>query len=212
MKLRPVEPGELPKKLRADPGFGVEVDAMPGKLVCSGTLKAPADNAAINRVIAGKRPLRKLLTPTQQALFDKHSPEHIDLDALVPLSDNAGQAQVLARRLQAPDGGGDVVLPQRHAHPRALDQVHAGRGGGRPRERPSAAGGPGRAAEGQQQTKTRAALQYFSKLAVAQAAKEAAEANGGAAEARRARRHRQAVPATAPARKRAAPPRKPATS
>ena len=45
----------LPKKLRKNPGFGVEVDAMPGKFVCSGTLKAPADNEAINRVIAGKR-------------------------------------------------------------------------------------------------------------------------------------------------------------
>ena len=40
VKLRPVVPNELPAKLRGLPGFGVEVDAMPGGFVCSARLKA----------------------------------------------------------------------------------------------------------------------------------------------------------------------------
>ena len=42
VKLRPVEPDQLPKKLRKTRGFGVEVDAMPGGFVCSGSMKSPA--------------------------------------------------------------------------------------------------------------------------------------------------------------------------
>src|SRR3954468_9873107 len=41
VKLRPVVPAELPKDLRKSAGFRVEVDALPGGFVCSGTLKAP---------------------------------------------------------------------------------------------------------------------------------------------------------------------------
>src|ERR1700745_202549 len=39
VKLRPVVPGELPAGVRALPDFRVEVDALPGGFVCSGTLK-----------------------------------------------------------------------------------------------------------------------------------------------------------------------------
>ena len=40
VKLRPVVPNELPPRLRKSTSFGVEVDAMPGGFVCSGSLKA----------------------------------------------------------------------------------------------------------------------------------------------------------------------------
>src|SRR5439155_11187603 len=39
VKLRPVVPAELPDELRRSPSFGVEVDAMPGGFVCSGSMK-----------------------------------------------------------------------------------------------------------------------------------------------------------------------------
>src|SRR5262245_37780245 len=38
VKLRPVIPTELPHKLRRSSSFTVEVDAMPGQFVCSGSL------------------------------------------------------------------------------------------------------------------------------------------------------------------------------
>ena len=39
VKLRPVVPSELPDELRMSPSFNVEVDAMPGGYVCSGSMK-----------------------------------------------------------------------------------------------------------------------------------------------------------------------------
>src|SRR5262249_54046923 len=40
VKLRPVVPADMPAKLRALPEFVVEVDALPGGYVCSGSLKS----------------------------------------------------------------------------------------------------------------------------------------------------------------------------
>ena len=45
VKLRPLVPDEIPGDVRRSPGFGVEVDAMPGGFVCSGAMKAAVDNA-----------------------------------------------------------------------------------------------------------------------------------------------------------------------
>ena len=47
VKLRPVEPAELPTALRASQRFTVEVDAVPGGFVCSGTMKRAVDSADV---------------------------------------------------------------------------------------------------------------------------------------------------------------------
>ena len=47
VKLRPVIPKEIPKGLRKSDDFTVEVDAMPGGYVCSGTLKQSVGNADV---------------------------------------------------------------------------------------------------------------------------------------------------------------------
>src|SRR5436190_18400799 len=60
VKLRPVVPSELPKDLRRSAGFRVEVDALPGGFVCSGTLKGAVDADDVRRAVAGERPVRKL--------------------------------------------------------------------------------------------------------------------------------------------------------
>ena len=39
VKLRPVVPAELPAEVREHKSFGVEVDALPGGFVCSGSFK-----------------------------------------------------------------------------------------------------------------------------------------------------------------------------
>jgi hypothetical protein len=88
VKLRPVSPPDLPDELRATPGFGVEVDAMPGGYVCSASLKAPADPAAVLAVAARERPLRKLLSKRQRALLAARAPAGIepgDLELLGPI-------------------------------------------------------------------------------------------------------------------------------
>jgi hypothetical protein len=85
VKLRPVVPHDLPDELRATPGFVVEVDAMPGGYVCSGSLKATLDRPLVQDVLRGRRPVRKLFSKAQRAFFALHRPDGVDLDDLVVL-------------------------------------------------------------------------------------------------------------------------------
>jgi hypothetical protein len=85
VKLRPVVPSELPAKLRRSPAFGVEVDAMPGGYVCSGTLKHVLGAGGVKDAVAGRRPLRKLFSKEQRAFFAAHAPEGVELDELAVL-------------------------------------------------------------------------------------------------------------------------------
>ena len=76
VKLRPVVPAELPADLPASPTFRVEVDALPGGFVCSGSLKRPLRPTAVRDTLAGERPLRKLFSKEQRAFFAARSEEH----------------------------------------------------------------------------------------------------------------------------------------
>jgi hypothetical protein len=82
VKLRPVVPNELPAKLRRSENFRVEVDALPGGLVCSGTLKATLRPTDVRATIMGERPIRKLFTKEQRELVAAHAPDGIGLDDL----------------------------------------------------------------------------------------------------------------------------------
>jgi nitrogen fixation protein FixH len=81
VKLRPVEPGALPADLRARKDFVVEVDAMPGKYVCSGSFKGQA-KASVAEAAAGREPLHKLFSKPQRAFFAAHAPDGLELDDL----------------------------------------------------------------------------------------------------------------------------------
>jgi hypothetical protein len=81
VKLRPVVPDQLPKALRKLPGFGVEVDAMPGGYVCSASLKG-SPGADVRTTVGGAGPLRKLFSKEQRAFFSEHAPDGIGLDDL----------------------------------------------------------------------------------------------------------------------------------
>jgi hypothetical protein len=85
IKLRPLDPEQVGKDVRRLSGFGVEVDAIPGGFVCSGRLKCEADSKATRQVLLGKRPLHKLYTKEQRALYRAHAPEGIELDDLAVL-------------------------------------------------------------------------------------------------------------------------------
>src|SRR4051812_14063713 len=62
VKLRPVVPADLPDKLRRSEGFRVEVDALPGGFVCSGTMKAAVRATTVWAALAGDVPVRKLFS------------------------------------------------------------------------------------------------------------------------------------------------------
>jgi hypothetical protein len=85
VKLRPVVPSELPEELRASPSFGVEVDALPGGFVCSGTMKRTLGSPDVRRAAFGERPVRKLFSKEQRALYEEHAPAGIGLDDLAIL-------------------------------------------------------------------------------------------------------------------------------
>ena len=85
IKIRPIVPEEVSPRVRMSPAFSVEVDAMPGGFVCSGAMKAIVDDADVKATTAGDRPLRKLFTKEQRALFADRSPGGLGLDDLTPL-------------------------------------------------------------------------------------------------------------------------------
>jgi hypothetical protein len=86
VKLRPVVPRELPKDVRLSPNFGVEVDAMPnGAYVCSGSMKRRMDPSIVKAAVLGDIPLRKVFSKEQRALYAAHAPEGLELDDLAIL-------------------------------------------------------------------------------------------------------------------------------
>ena len=105
VKLRPVVPSDLPPELRRSGAFRVEVDALPGGFVCSGTLKGAPAAADVLRAARGKLQLRKLFSKEQRQLYANHAPEGVALDDLAVL----GPIFVLKLRLFPPELGRRLV-------------------------------------------------------------------------------------------------------
>ena len=162
VKLRPVDPEQVPSSLRKLPGFGVEVDAMPGGFVCSGRLKEPVDGLEVRDVLHGRRPIRKLFTKEQRALYARHAPAGLDLDdlsALGPIFVLKLKASLegLDRRMVAemwlyPDGGRILELSTKCLPSETFDVAASGR---------AFLSGKGVDVSAEQQTKTRRALEFF---------------------------------------------------
>jgi hypothetical protein len=105
VKLRPVVPDHLSAELRSSPNFGVEVDAMPGGYVCSGSMKRVPGKIDVREAVAGNRPLRKLFSKEQRSLYAAHAPEGLDLDSLSIL----GPILVLKLKFAPKDYGRKLV-------------------------------------------------------------------------------------------------------
>jgi hypothetical protein len=164
VKLRPVIPHDLPDELRADGAFNVEVDAMPGGFVCSGTLKGtPRSGSILGHVHEGE-PLRKIFSKQQRAFFAQHAPEGVALDDLRVLGPIfvlklKWEPETLNRRLVAevwlyPDGSRILELSTRCATDEAFEVAAETR---------AFLLGRGVELDGEQQTKTRTALEFFAK-------------------------------------------------
>ena len=82
VKLRPVVPEKLPDDLRRNPSFGVEVDAMPGGFVCSGSMKGKVTKPGVREHLEQGLPVRKLFTKDQRALYKAHAPDGLPMDDL----------------------------------------------------------------------------------------------------------------------------------
>jgi hypothetical protein len=85
IKLRPVVPDNLPSDIRNLPNVGVEVDAMPGGYICSASYKGQTTDSNIKAVIAGQLPIRKLFSKEQRAFYAEHAPAGLSMDSLALL-------------------------------------------------------------------------------------------------------------------------------
>jgi hypothetical protein len=164
VKLRPVVPGELPDELRRSAAFRVEVDALPGGFVCSGTLKGAPDSDDVRRAASGTLPLHKLFSKEQRQLFAAHAPQGIGLDDLAVLgpifvlklrSAPPGLGRKLAAEMWIyPDGSRILELSTRAATNEAFQVAAEARAYLIQR---------GIDLSGEQETKTRKALEFFAR-------------------------------------------------
>ena len=84
VKLRPAKPSELSPKVLASKNLKIEMDVTRTSYVVSASLKGNRGAGAVLKATAGDRPLSRLFTKEQRALFADHSPD-VGWDDLVPL-------------------------------------------------------------------------------------------------------------------------------
>ncbi len=140
-----------------------EVDVMPGGYVCSASLKGALGRTDVKKVATGTRSIRKLYSKEQRAFFAAHAPAGIELDDLSILGPiNVFKLKFshreLDRRLVAelwlyPDGTRILELSAKSAPAEAF-QASA--------ELRAFLVKHGLDLSGEQQTKTKTALEYFS--------------------------------------------------
>jgi hypothetical protein len=162
VKLRPVVPAELPGKVRKSRDFRIEVDALPGGFVCSGTLKAALPPTEVKAALAGDLPVRKLFSKEQRELYAAHAPDGLRLDDLAVLGPLfvlklRCTPEDLGRRLVAemwlyPDGSRILELSTRCATTEAFEVAAETR---------AFLVSRGVDLTADQETKTRKALRYF---------------------------------------------------
>ena len=161
VKLRPVVPADIEEDRRSK-GLGVEVDAMPGGYVCSASLSADHGSKAVKRVVAGKRAITSLFTDDQRAFYTAHAPAGLELDHLsilgpitllkLKFSPKEYAGKLVAELWFYPDGSRILELSTKSAPVDAFsvaDEVRA------------FLGSKGLDLSGEQQTKTKTALEFF---------------------------------------------------
>jgi hypothetical protein len=164
VKLRPVEPATLEAHERKSKNFVVEVDALPGGFVCSASYKGALKKPRVKSAIAGELPLRKLFSKSQRAFFTDNVPEGIELDDLkvlgpVNVMKLKTRPKALSQKLAVelwnyPDGTRILELSTKCAPADAFEVAAEAR---------AFLTAAGVSLEDTQQTKTRTALEYFSK-------------------------------------------------
>jgi hypothetical protein len=85
VKLRPVDPATVDAEMKRSESFKLELDVMPGGFVCSASCKGVATGRDVLDVVAGTMPLRKLFSKEQRAFYDAHAPAGVELNSLLTL-------------------------------------------------------------------------------------------------------------------------------
>jgi hypothetical protein len=163
VKLRPVVPSELSADLRSLKGFGVEVDAMPGGFVCSGRLQAKLRAGKVKEAMAGQRSVRSLFDKKQRAFFEECAPDGVSIDELsilgpimvmkLKFSPQGYDGRLVAELWLYPDGSRILELSTKAATSETFEVAARTRQFLEQR---------GVDLTGEQQTKTKTALEFFS--------------------------------------------------
>lgn len=162
VKLRPVVPDDLPADVRRSPQLTVELDAMPGGYVCSASMRHRVPPDAVLPAVTGRQPLLGLFSKEQRRFLAAHAPQGLEIDDLAVL----GPILVLKQRLEPagfsrrlvvelwtyPDGARVVELSTKCAPSEAVAVALE------TRRFLTSKGVP---LGGDQQTKTRTALEFF---------------------------------------------------
>ena len=166
VKLRPVVPDELPKKLRASDNLVVEVDAMPGGYVCSASLKYALPKPRVRGIATDSGVISKLFSKEQQAFFAEHAPADVALDDLsilgpinvlkLKFAPKGLDQKLVAELWLYPDNTRILELSTKSLPKQAVDTARKTRNFLIER---------GVDLTGEQQTKTKTALEYYSKTA-----------------------------------------------
>ncbi|WP_203828088.1 hypothetical protein [Actinoplanes palleronii] len=112
VKLRPMASHTVPKWLRRTSRLEVEIDAMPGHRVCSGSLKVRLGRGVVDRALTKGRPLAKLVAPPQRRLLAACGPTGVSLTDLIVF----GPVEVQKYKLQ-PTGFDGQLSAERWAFP-----------------------------------------------------------------------------------------------
>lgn len=165
VKLRPVSPSELSSELRALPNVGVEVDAMPGGFVCSASMKGTTTASEVARVTRGAEAIRTLFSKGQRAFYRAHAPDGLklkDLSILGPINilklkfaPSGYDRKMVAELWLYPDGSRILELSTKCLPSEAFQVAAEGR---------VFLMSHGVDLSGEQQTKTKGALEYFASL------------------------------------------------
>jgi hypothetical protein len=179
VKLRPVVPADLPGELRLNAAVKVEVDVIPGGFVASASFKGKTTGAAVRDAVAGDMPLRKLFSKDQRAFYEQHAPAGVAFESLVPLGPTfvlKGQitprelGRVVVVEMWLYQDGSRILELSTKCLPGEAFQVAA--------EARSFLAGQGVVIGGIQQTKTKAALEFFSAQLLAAGNGDATESDG----------------------------------
>jgi hypothetical protein len=162
IKLRPVVPNELPAELRDSPNFGVEVDAMPGGYVCSGSMKRSLGSSDVKDALLGYKSVRKLFSKEQRSLYTANAPDGLGLDDLstlgpifvlkVKFRPEGHDRKLVAEVWLYPDNSMILELSTKCGPPEAFDVAAETRAFLTQR---------GVDVTGEQETKTKKALEFF---------------------------------------------------
>jgi len=162
VKLRPVDPARIPLDWMRTDGFEIELDRVGDKEVVSAKLSAPQATGEIDEAVAGRRPLRKLFSADQERLIAEFGPANVGWDKLTTMGPidvrkwkvefEDFEHEVVAERWKLPDGSDLVEMSIKVEPGQATVAAEAFM---------AFLEGQGLDVGGDQQTKTRGALTFF---------------------------------------------------